>query len=579
MTSRWAGAILVVMLACAAAAPQTASQASPPPAKAQPPQTATPTFRATTKLVLVPVIVTDKHEQHMQGLKAEDFELDEDRHARKISTFEEVSAADAPIQRTPAPPGEFTNEFADASLARRLVIFALDDVNTPYLSQKETREHLIRFFSGNSYPNEPMALLTIRPDGMHVIHNFTTDTAVLAAALREVGSEMHLTAGAKANLEAPSMGQPGLTPLANTGSLGASALVAQQEAARVRQAMAASDRVFNQYQQRVAIILTLKALQEIAQAVAGVPGRKSLIWATAGFPWQFEAMDRVMTTEADLYPLYEETFRALDTANVAVYPVDVTGLGPTGTEEQATTLRFPQPVSRNGRTYTVGGTSAASASRSYDTYAAIAAATGGDYFMNSNDLGKLFADATRDSSSYYLLGFYLESSDSKPGWHTLKVRVHAPGAHARSRAGFFVEKPGDVASQRERDISIAASSPLDYTALPVTVRWLAVDKAKSTAEFSITLPPDSVDVDAQNGNRAAQTYAVVALDANGTVVANYAENLEGKLSAKAAEQFRTEPVVYRKSLRLKRGDYEVRFIVRDNVSGKMGSVMAPLELK
>ena len=72
--------------------------------------------------------------------------------------------------------------------------------------------------------------------------------------------------------------------------------------------------------------LTLEALREIGEAYSGIPGRKSLIWATGGFPFQIEDAARFGMYERALLPAYEEAWRTLNRGNIAVYPLDVEDL-------------------------------------------------------------------------------------------------------------------------------------------------------------------------------------------------------------------------------------------------------------
>jgi VWFA-related protein len=72
-----------------------------------------------------------------------------------------------------------------------------------------------------------------------------------------------------------------------------------------------------------------------------------------------------------------------------------------------------------------------------DTLGDFAEMTGGRAFYNSSDLVGGFKRAADDSSSYYLIGYYLDTKNDKPGWRQLKVKVHTPHTEVRSRNGFL----------------------------------------------------------------------------------------------------------------------------------------------
>jgi len=80
--------------------------------------------------------------------------------------------------------------------------------------------------------------------------------------------------------------------------------------------------------------LTLQSMEQVAQAFAGYPGRKTLVWASAGFPFALNEETMALKeglapvdTPANMQPLYEKTWAALNRAQISVYPVDVHGLG------------------------------------------------------------------------------------------------------------------------------------------------------------------------------------------------------------------------------------------------------------
>src|SRR5258708_25619695 len=54
-------------------------------------------FRTDTILVQVPVVITDKSEQHVHGLKKEDFRVIENGKEQTVASFEEVTATHKPV--------------------------------------------------------------------------------------------------------------------------------------------------------------------------------------------------------------------------------------------------------------------------------------------------------------------------------------------------------------------------------------------------------------------------------------------------------------------------------------------------
>ena len=86
------------------------------------------TFRSRTELVLVPVVVRDKHGKHISGLTKEAFRLEEKGNEQTISLFEEIQTGidDAPSQRVDRG---YSNLPYDNSQRLRLTIMVLDLLN------------------------------------------------------------------------------------------------------------------------------------------------------------------------------------------------------------------------------------------------------------------------------------------------------------------------------------------------------------------------------------------------------------------------------------------------------------------
>src|SRR5260370_4882029 len=109
--------------------------------------------------------------------------------------------------------------------------------------------------------------------------------------------------------------------------------------------------------------------------------------------------------------------------------------------------------------------------------------TGGRAYYNSNDLVKGFRDAVKDSAEYYMLGYYLDRSNTKPGWRKLSVKVKRDHVDVRARSGFFVTQATvDPESSRDSDLASALQSPIDYTALPLVAQRRTVEASTDPAK-------------------------------------------------------------------------------------------------
>jgi VWFA-related protein len=531
-------------------------------------------FTARTELVLIPTLVTDKSGNHITGLKKEDFIVHENGVEQKVATFEEI-ASDAHRLSRPRNPNEFSNSLeGDGPSTRRITLLVLDLINTPFMDQAYARKDLLKYLTQSVDRREPTALYTLNRSGIHVVHDFTTDPRVLIAALRRVKGDTTQTVDTPEDVEA-------ITGTASPdGSAGVDPGAVQTEAQKLQTMMEDAELNFQSFQQRLAITYTLQGMQQIAQTLAGFPGRKSLIWASGGFP--FSVSDNTMQLApagrdslTDVLPLYEHTWQLLNDAQIALYPVDVKGL---------TAMSVPSAALRNpGRNYARN-----MAWRQMDTQGTLqtfASMTGGRAYYNSNDLVKGFRDAVNDSAQYYMLGYYLDRSNTKPGWRRLAVKVKRDHTEVRARSGFFVTNATtDPESSRNSDISSALQSPLDYTSLALLVRWNKIepgkDPGKKHVDYELHLAPEPAVINVADNNHMILEFVAVAKTPEGKPVESPAgKRVEDHVTAEKLSAIRQNGIGYHGAFDIAPGEYTVRFVVRDDLSGRIGSVAAPLKVE
>jgi VWFA-related protein len=527
------------------------------------------TFKARSDLVLVPVMVNNHSGAHISNLKKEDFTVRENGVEQKIAVFEEVVTAAKPLRRVRETTTEFSNFLQDEPKPSRLTIIVLDGINTPFTDQVRARQELIKSLSESLRSGEPVALLSLTRGGVKVIHDFATDPRVLAAALK------------KARSGQPNITQADLDALDQAFADEEDAQQAQQayqsEAATIAAFVREAQQDMLNFQRRVAIIQTLEGMQQIAQAFAGIPGRKAMVWATAGFPFTVSGANMALDGFqkeglADVLPLYERTWQLLNDANIALYPLDVRGL--VNPYYISSAIRGPSRILISRQMALHNDIIAA--------FQVFAEATGGRAFYNRNDLDKCFEDAAQDSASYYMLGYYLDKTNTKPGWRKLDVKVSAPHAEVRARKGFFVtEAQQDSARTKQVDINRALSSPLEYTGLPVVVKVTEVqpsgDKQKVTLTIGIPATPGLVNE--LDNNHLTMEFVTAATDAQGKTAGGFSNNVEGHLKPATLADMKENGITFTGFLELPPGEYTLHVVVRENLGGRLGSVSGPLVVK
>jgi len=521
-------------------------------------------FRSQSILVQVPVVVTDKSGNHLHGLKKEDFSVFENGKPVSVGAFEELTASDSPLSPPATTSGQFRNLTLDGSQARNIVIVALDTVNTPFLDQAYGRRELVKFLAKNVDSGKILALMLITSRGLRVVQGLTGDPANLMQALKKASGEVTRTETISTDAQADAL----------TGDLPVTTFSPYADPlSAIDSFVEYGDAIEAQFVQQNAIETTMNAFLGIAWSVQGIPGRKSLIWATGSFPF---AMDSPATVPGGyLSVLYERTMLALSEAQISVYPVDVRGLVNVSAFSDAS----------NRRVVTGMNASRQLINRQWlqqskiDTLNDFADMTGGKAFYNTNDVSGSFKRAADDGSSYYMLGYYLNTNNNKPGWRKLQVKLDRKDVEVRSRTGFFVTNATmNPMLSRNLDMVNALHSPIEGTGVPVSVEWVTVasDGDKRKAVFFARMPAGSLSFDPGGRDQLNFDFAAVAFDKNGKEAGHATLNFTKPVPAEQLASVRANGVGFRNALELTPGKYTVRFVVRDNVTGRIGSVTAPL---
>ena len=528
-------------------------------------------FRTETILIQVPVVVTDKSGNHIHGLTKDDFRLFENDTQQKISTFEELVTTNSKFPVVALRPGQFGNLSLSEKQPRTVTVIALDTVNTPFLDQTYGRRELVKYLADNLDTSQVLALMIITSHGVKVVQGLTGDPEQLLQILKKVSGEIPGNQGIDIDMQANA---------ASGGTLdGSTVSVSSDPFAYMSAFVAQGDVMYAQFQQADAIETTLNAFRAIAWSLSGVPGRKALIWATGGFP--FEISSPNVVPGGYLSASYERTMQALAEAQISVYPVDVRGLTTLGEGSSthpgvpsgpSALLGLQQTQQIRGRLWLQQST--------IETLTVFADMTGGKAFYNTNDLAASFKRAADDSSSYYLVGYYLDTKNNHAGWRQLKVDVAQKDVEVRARKGLFVTKATIHAELgKNSDMSYALNTPIEATGVSLTVEWagLTVESGKKKAVYLAHMPPNALAFDSSGQNKLDFDFAAVAFsEKDGKQAAISSLNFSKSVPDAQVASVRTNGVDFRNALALGPGKYTVRFVVRDNVTGKVGSVTAPL---
>jgi VWFA-related protein len=538
---------------------------------AQQAATSTPSFRSQTNLVLIPVQVRS-HGQHVSKLKQESFTLLQDGKPQKIAVFEEVRTSTQRLQRVPVGPREFTNQLLGTPETARYTVIAIDRITTATLDLVRVREGLSRFLTHSADTGEPVRLISIEDRGIRLLQDFTTDPKAIAMALQRSTKGAGQTEQSSVTLD-ESLQEVEAAVISDnaSGDKVTQYLKGLDSAKDSEQRMLA-------FQERTTRINSLEALQQIALSLSGLPGRKSLVWASSGYPFSSTTrqgrtgvtFDISQVSEATSLDAY--TTQLLNNANIAMYPVDARGIKNTAWDAMDPTHKYsPTNAEKEGRQLANQDV--------ITTFERLAAGTGGKPCYNRAELSDCFKDALEDSRDYYMVGFYVDSKGTKDGWHKLQVKVDEKGTNIRSRNGFLYPLP-DPEKTRQQDMNTAVRSLLLDSGIPFKGEWTTTQKKgdKTSNAFTIEVTPEANVINPEQ-RRLNLEFACVARAKDGTIVGQFDQKVQRELPPEAVATIQTSGITYKNAIDLPSGDYLVRIVVRDNNTGRTGAANSLLKVQ
>jgi VWFA-related protein len=351
---------------------------------------------------------------------------------------------------------------------------------------------------------------------------------------------------------------------------------------------------------------TLAALKLLSRRLAGYPGRKNLIWLSAGFPIQITSEVVQLSTDNDslaqgtatspqvrVEKSYENDLHQLAAeltdAQVSVYSVDARGLigakladaSSQGTDAVGLLQTGPEYAGAVAR-------SSADTQDTQDTLLTLASESGGLFFKNRNDLANVFASSVADGSSNYLLGYYPGSKQWDGKFRKIQVKVNKPGLEVRHRTGYFAidrtqwSKSKDKDKGRDPELSAAMSlgSPVE-TMVVFDSRVVAPSpgsQVKVPVEFLVNPRTISGEDIKDGGRHFVLEFHVAAYSSDGKLVAHKDTGMDAPIKADRLQAYLQQGIPFKTDLDLKPGQYRLRLAVRDGRTGYMGTTEVPLLL-
>jgi VWFA-related protein len=479
-----------------------------------------PTLHVTTREAIVDVLVTDAKGQTVRGLTRSDFTVEEDGKPQPIRGFYEYDKSTPPAPARSLPPNTYTNARAlPASGPVQILYFDL-----PYGCSYppgtdpviDTREGAI-FVRAKKYiadylrampAGTQVAVFVYRADyGLRLLQGFTTDGQRAATAVD--------------NLVVLSVGPaPKADPIA--------------------------------------------AADQIAAYVAGIHGRKNLIWI--GTPLAFMRDGGYSWGAQDMTYVHRlmDTYDTFTREQIAVYPFDPRGVSGLGLG----TLRSED----------------------------VATETGGAAIYNTNDFKGAVAKIVDDTLHFYTLSYVPTRPDSDGHFHPISIKVNRPGLHLIYRGGYNDEQLSPLDSvlkvrmtqdtmglgtlpstQLTFDVEVTPSAPNSKAS--GSRRRLPVD-GKTPVTYNLLYKLDQSQIvfaATQDGTRnASLEFDAAAYDPYGKLVTTLSQTQKLPLTNEEYGEFIATPFQFFQQIDLPPGQYTLRVGVFDGVSNRFGTLEIPL---
>jgi VWFA-related protein len=563
--SREAGAAAFLLIAAllpvllrgqdpASVSPQNTQQATR--AQGNAPGQAATTLRVKVNLVLVPVSVRDSKGHAVANLQKEDFELFDDRKQQNISQFSieklESGAENAVVEPAKSPvTGETPVVHAFVAPQRYTALF-FDDVHVDAGNLLQTQAAARKFLEAAYLTRARIGIFTA--SGSSAME-FTDDRAALIEAVNKI--RQHSLSGANAK-DCPDVSEYQADQMLNKQDVEAwrvaiddtmaQCMIQDQRQAHMMAESAARRKLAaTEFDTRAVIA----ALRTMVKRLAAMPGQRSIIFASPGFPTREDNRERADVIDGAVRA--QIIINSLDARGL--YTIDPVGdiSGPASSSSSAPAkfaFRSSEQMEMSG------------------VLSELADGTGGTFFHNRNDIDEGFRSMATPPDVLYVLGFSPQELKQDGKYHSLKVKLTAKNNYTVSaRRGYFAPKiEEDSKRAADQELTTELFSPISLHDLPVTWQTEFVKANEAAGQLMVKAHLEMRDfptrtVDGENQNNLKFITAV--FDRNGKFMTSSSKSVRVRWKESSDASRPTSGFVEAAKFELHSGDYMLRVIALD----------------
>ncbi len=521
-------------------------------------------------VVNVDVYVTDKEGNPVPGLTAADFQVFENGEPVKVTNFYAVQgdrvvasaageASTAPAAAEEAPVAPPAAEELPEDQRLNLVVY-VDDTNIRPHDRRRVLQD-VRSFLRQKVTTHDRVMLASYDRSLQVRKSFTSDPEAVVEGLLELdkvsGEQVHADSDRRDVLQRIEEAQSGAEALGYVERYAESL--------------------------RNDLFFSIDAMQEMVNSLAGLPGRKALLYVSGGLPMiagedVFYAVDQKFQGSGALTQLYtydassrfDELAANANANRVSFYTIDASG------------LRVAESVSAesfgHGQAGSMTYVDSLQRQNLQSPLQFLAEKTGGKAVINQNRVDGALSDIAQDFRSYYSVG-YVPSHSGDGRYYEIGVKLKGDhrGWKVRHRAGYR-----DKTASVQMNDGVLAALHFPYSSNPLDVELsFASGERRSDGYYlvpievrvplkSLTLVPRG-DVYEANAN-----LYLAALDEGGGVSDVQQTRLPISVPAAEVETARDKSFVYKVRLLLRGGEQRIAVGLRDEIAANNSFVTGSL---
>jgi VWFA-related protein len=512
-------------------------------------QNGTFTLTVNSQLVIETVVVKDKKGNFIPGLTAKDFTVTEDGEPQSIRIFEHqaLSTENTPLPVTPRDDENITiyKKLTRTQIAsenpehpqyngHRLLALYFDMTAMPPEDQQRALAAAEKFVRTQMTSADLVAIMRFQGGSVDVLQDFTADRNRLLSILDTmvVGE-----------------GQGSIESIDDASSADTGAAFGQDDS---------EFNIFNNDRQ-------LSALQTAAKMLASLSEKKSLIYFASGM--RLSGLDNLAQLHA--------TIDAAVRSGVSFYGVDARGLvasAPLGDATQGS----PGNVSM------YSGASAQAVNdqfqQSQDTMYSLSADTGGKALFDNNDLTRGIVQAQHAIEDYYIIGYY--TTNTAQNGHFRRVKITVDSALAASldyRQGYYAGKTfnrfTDADKERQLEDALMLGDPITDLTIAMEIDYFQLNRAEYYVPIIVKIPGRELALAKRFGaeHTLIDFVCEVKDEVSGMTMTNVRDFVNIKLSDATAAELAHRPVEYDSGFTLFPGRYSIKFLARDDETGRIGT--------